>query len=398
MDDDTVTSLIQLIERIGLLEEQREAAADESGTQVRNRPGTFVRIVGPVILAILGVVAVAGGIISVLAADSVLLAIASTVVGVLGVLAAAVWAIVASRVGRGESIAAPRAFDEEKLSARKADFEHRLAEIDCSDWQEFDTKRKRVEHTRKDLRDAEVQLETMLPDDQTRDSLEAKRAQSSRNRRDIEEKLAEPEFAHASNTDAVVFHTLSRDITDLIAEQESLEIELAVIKSRLSEETVSREDLLDAEEHLAQINERLEREKERLEVYELAQEMLQEARERTLVRAQDEIGPRASEYFGELTGGRYTHVDVDADLNVKVTSTHKSDGSIYPSELSMGTQDQLYLALRLAIMGLLFPDTKPPVFLDDPFVKFDPLRQASCSRFVPENCEGQAGAPLHMFK
>ena len=33
------------------------------------------------------------------------------------------------------------------------------------------------------------------------------------------------------------------------------------------------------------------------------------------------------------------------------------------------------MVLRLALIDLLFPDTNPPVFLDDPFVKFDPQRQ-----------------------
>jgi uncharacterized protein YhaN len=37
--------------------------------------------------------------------------------------------------------------------------------------------------------------------------------------------------------------------------------------------------------------------------------------------------------------------------------------------------DQLYLAARLALLDLLYRDTKPPLLLDDPFVKFDSDRR-----------------------
>jgi len=43
--------------------------------------------------------------------------------------------------------------------------------------------------------------------------------------------------------------------------------------------------------------------------------------------------------------------------------------------LSRGTVDQLYLAARLALLDLLYRDAKPPLLLDDPFVKFDPDRR-----------------------
>ncbi|MCH7988192.1 MAG: hypothetical protein IID46_03460, partial [Planctomycetes bacterium] len=42
---------------------------------------------------------------------------------------------------------------------------------------------------------------------------------------------------------------------------------------------------------------------------------------------------------------------------------------------SRGTQDQVYFAARLALADLVFHGAKPPLLLDDPFVKFDPQRR-----------------------
>jgi uncharacterized protein YhaN len=60
---------------------------------------------------------------------------------------------------------------------------------------------------------------------------------------------------------------------------------------------------------------------------------------------------------------------------VSINSSQKTDGPIERGQLSKGTLDQLYFALRLALVDLLFPAANPPIFMDDPFVKFDPRRK-----------------------
>jgi len=68
-------------------------------------------------------------------------------------------------------------------------------------------------------------------------------------------------------------------------------------------------------------------------------------------------------------------VEVDDDLNLRVFCQEKGDWVTAESgELSRGTVDQLYLAARLVLLDLLYRDAKPPLLLDDPFVKFDPER------------------------
>ncbi|MEA3335484.1 MAG: hypothetical protein U9R25_06200 [Chloroflexota bacterium] len=106
-------------------------------------------------------------------------------------------------------------------------------------------------------------------------------------------------------------------------------------------------------------------------------------------KAEKVLGPNVSQYLGKLTLGNYTQATVDGDLTIQVKDPDHPDGFAAPGQLSKGTQDQLYLAARLALVDLMFPDATPPIFLDDPFVKFDPdRRQAAvqlCQTIVQEH-------------
>jgi len=87
----------------------------------------------------------------------------------------------------------------------------------------------------------------------------------------------------------------------------------------------------------------------------------------------------AQEFFAGLTGGRYTAIVRPMDeekLYVK-----DRDGSRKAlDELSTGTAEQLYLALRFGFISEFERGNEPlPIILDDVFVNFDPERfEAAC--------------------
>jgi uncharacterized protein YhaN len=118
--------------------------------------------------------------------------------------------------------------------------------------------------------------------------------------------------------------------------------------------------------------------------------VIEEAKEQTMRSARDELEPRIGAYLRRITQGRYTQVEADDDLNLRVFSQEKGDWVTPESgELSRGTVDQLYLAARLALLDLLYCDIRPPLLLDDPFVKFDPDRReqamALCKEIAQEH-------------
>ena len=91
--------------------------------------------------------------------------------------------------------------------------------------------------------------------------------------------------------------------------------------------------------------------------------------------AREELEPRLSRYLAQVTGGRYDRAVVDDDLGLQIPHPAKERGPIEIDELSQGTRDQVYLSARLALCDLIFDKARPPLLMDDPFVKFDPERR-----------------------
>ncbi|HWC06118.1 MAG TPA: AAA family ATPase [Gemmatimonadota bacterium] len=108
---------------------------------------------------------------------------------------------------------------------------------------------------------------------------------------------------------------------------------------------------------------------------------------RTLLGCKDEFVKLAStrlaaivsEVFADLTGGRYRTVRIDpASFELSADSPERL--GVAAASLSRGTRDQLWLALRVAILETLAPERALPLVLDDPFLHFDDERLALAGR------------------
>jgi chromosome segregation protein len=96
---------------------------------------------------------------------------------------------------------------------------------------------------------------------------------------------------------------------------------------------------------------------------------------------------RAGGYFETLTDGRYHRLDLDeGQKGEPVIVAARRDGSHCPAEeLSEGTRDQLFLALRLASIGLEAQGMEPlPLIADDLLVNFDDRRALAALRLLAE--------------
>jgi uncharacterized protein YhaN len=79
-------------------------------------------------------------------------------------------------------------------------------------------------------------------------------------------------------------------------------------------------------------------------------------------------------HFSTFTCGKYTRVKLSSgELQFQIYSNEKGDW-VYPEKLSGGAIDQFYLACRIALVRLLYGDSRLPLILDDPFVNFDAER------------------------
>jgi uncharacterized protein YhaN len=95
---------------------------------------------------------------------------------------------------------------------------------------------------------------------------------------------------------------------------------------------------------------------------------IKDFQENDVFRLSDEM----SQLFSRITDAKYTRVHLGPSLEPLVATQDRV--GIRPEELSAGAHDQLYFAMRIAMVRHLSRDIRLPVFLDDPFVNFDSER------------------------
>lgn len=133
-------------------------------------------------------------------------------------------------------------------------------------------------------------------------------------------------------------------------------------------------DAAELEAALTQKRDELAQKQAEYDAIALAMESLQSANTALQNRFSPALSRRAGELFSRLTGGKYESVLLDRTFSAQAGETGESvshDAQL----LSLGTLDQLYLAVRLAICKSALPaDDPPPIVLDDALVRFDDER------------------------
>ena len=121
----------------------------------------------------------------------------------------------------------------------------------------------------------------------------------------------------------------------------------------------------------------------------LARALLQESLNRFRERAQGPMVALASSYFSLITGGLYERLVTDDTEAQPVLCALRAGGSrIKVEEMSEGTADQLYLALRLAALELRRTShPQMPLVLDDALITSDDERAANILRALAQFAE-----------
>ncbi|HET9417312.1 MAG TPA: AAA family ATPase [Candidatus Limnocylindria bacterium] len=106
----------------------------------------------------------------------------------------------------------------------------------------------------------------------------------------------------------------------------------------------------------------------------LAARLLAETRRRYERERQPDVVKSAQAYFRHITNGRYERITAPpGDASVRVET--EAGDQLEPSELSRGTVEQLYLALRFGLIEEFARHAEPlPVVMDDILVNFDEAR------------------------
>ncbi len=137
------------------------------------------------------------------------------------------------------------------------------------------------------------------------------------------------------------------------------------------------------------LEEKLRNDAQRWAVLTIARDIFERTREEFQRERQPALMKSASKYLSDLTLGRYTSVravigEKEQDLEVVEGEAHTKRAN----ELSRGTAEQLFLAMRFALIEEYAKNAEPmPVVLDDILVNFDPERAKAACKVIMELSE-----------
>ncbi|RDW18181.1 hypothetical protein CWR48_11370 [Oceanobacillus arenosus] len=156
--------------------------------------------------------------------------------------------------------------------------------------------------------------------------------------------------------------------------------ELAAIQASIAI-MESSESYSDSIYHFEMEKEQLNKLAKEWSILKIAKEMLVETKQAYRNKYLPKVIEKTSLYFQELTGNTYRRVYApNDDKPFQVEQESGIRFSIH--ELSQGTIDQLYVALRLATSLILSENHRLPFIIDDAFVHFDSVRTKRMMRII----------------
>jgi len=252
-----------------------------------------------------------------------------------------------------------------------------------------------------DLAAARQEIEALLAKGDARDVDQFRRtAEGVEQRRELGEQLAQLQRAspyltgiHGREVTAELRSTtheaaesereeLQADIERLEQQRSRLDRELGEISER-QQQLAGAPRTSEIQEELGQIAAKAREDAARWAVLKLADSLVDETIDQFRKERQPEQLKTASAYFQRFTSGRYATIRprLGGGRDASAFEAVLESGQVRQvSELSRATAEQLYLALRFAIIEDFAGRNEPlPVLMDDVLVNFDPVRaRAAC--------------------
>lgn len=162
-------------------------------------------------------------------------------------------------------------------------------------------------------------------------------------------------------------------------EEEKLSGKQEVLQEEIRERMMQLENLreiLSEEQERANQDQKMD---QKIEGLQIAESTIRELSSQMYQEFSQNLNQTVSEILAMITRGRYTKVFLDEKLNIRIDA---KDHLLYLYQVSRGTMDQIYFALRMAVGEFFFQEEKLPVILDDVFVMYDERRLREALRWL----------------
>lgn len=174
---------------------------------------------------------------------------------------------------------------------------------------------------------------------------------------------------------------------------------ISSIRDRLNEKSVHLAVLKNQNDDPVEISAELEKNKRDLEQAEkkgeacqLAYDAIESASQQLRQKVAPQLSSAVEKMTERLTSGRYSQIEIDPSINVSygsLAATHSTD------YMSVGTKTSVYIALRLALIRLLYRKTLPPMAFDESLAHLDNERAENLLKLLCE--QGDGGMQILIF-
>jgi len=195
--------------------------------------------------------------------------------------------------------------------------------------------------------------------------------------RDIEAiRAATAGQSRPENVPEIPVSEIKAELAAVLEELESKRKQEHALQLMIAEKSAGHRSLNEVEEERSATEHRVAELEAELQAADYAIEVIDEVTRARHSRIAPQLASLASGYLKEITDGAYDELLVDRDLQISVripqTKSMKTDPE---NVLSKGTVDQIYFALRVAMVQSMSRDGESvPMVLDDPFANYDDER------------------------
>lgn len=206
-----------------------------------------------------------------------------------------------------------------------------------------------------------------------------------RNRIEIEKQILKEKVDKPQEIDEIFkiqeIEQLEKTIINLqnIINETKLEIHKLELENQKISEKI--ENIIEIEEQTSNLQEQYEELLEYNETIEIAKQELEKAYEEMKQNITPRFTNKLSEIINKISNGKYKTVNFNEEKGITVEL--KNGNYVTANMLSIGTMDQLYLALRLSTIEEISEETMP-ILLDETFAYFDETRLENILKYLNE--------------
>ncbi len=178
-------------------------------------------------------------------------------------------------------------------------------------------------------------------------------------------------------------HSLEQDIEEKEKRRQEISSRIGELQAK-RENLASREDVSRLRQEEESLKEDLQQAALSWSRYTLALHLLRQAKSRYEQEQQPQVLRTAGRFLARITGGAYTGIYAPLGQS-QVFALDDTGQTREPEELSRGTAEQLYLALRFGyVENAAEHGERLPIIMDDILVNFDPRRAQNAAAAIHE--------------